>query len=123
MVRLLQITDETRSEVEKVKAYALEHPFDKEWAEAVIASTRETVGDDPNYLVHIHQGFRVVYSVDVHDGTKHHHLSISHENGYPGIPEAELILELFGIGKSVHDLDNVWIENEMKAINFLKEFQ
>lgn len=121
MLKLLQINDETRINIEKVKAYALAHLYDEQWRAEILAGIRETVGDDPNYVVHIHQGYRAVYSVDVDKGHKYHHLSLSHERGYPGVPETEIIMELFGMGKSVNDLDNVYLKELMTAVNLIKE--
>src|SRR4030042_6150655 len=121
MPKLLQINDETRIEIKKVKAYALAHLYDEQWRAEILAGIRETVGDDPNYVMHIHQGYRAVYSVDVDNGHKYHHLSISHEKGYPGVLEAEMIMELFGMGKNIKDLDNVYMEELTTAVNLIKE--
>jgi hypothetical protein len=122
-MRLVQIDDYVRNEVIKVKQYALEHPFGVKQAEAVLAGTSLPVGDNPDHVVHIHDGIRAVYSVDIHNDKKYHHLSLSSETGYPGIPEAEMVLEVFGMGTSVQNLESVWIEENMRAINFLKEFE
>lgn len=122
MLRLVQIDDYVRNEVEKVKSYALAHPYDEVYRARFLAGHELPVGDNPDHVVHIHQGYRVVYSISVIDKKKYHHLSISYEekDKYPGVPEAELILDLFGMGKSVNDLDNVWLEESLQAVNLLK---
>jgi hypothetical protein len=123
MVRVLQIDDYVRNEVAKVKKYAFEHPYDESYRALFIRGKTLPVGDNPEHVVHIHDGYRAVYSLSVLNNTKYHHLSISiEEKGkYPGIHEAEIILELFDMGKSVNDLDNVWIEEAVQAVNLLKE--
>lgn len=125
MPRILQIDDYVRKEVEKVKKYAFEHPYGEVYREKVLAGEALPVGDNPDHVVHIHDGYRAVYSITVINKINYHHLSISYEEQgkYPGIPEAELILELFGMGNSVVDLDNVWLEEQVQAVNFIKEIE
>jgi hypothetical protein len=122
MPRLVQIDEYTRREIEKIKAYALDHPYDEVYRAKYLAGRALPVGDNPEHIVHIHQGYRAVYSISVIDKQSFHHLSISYseKDQYPGLPEAELILELFGMGNSVKDLDNIWVEETNKAVNFLK---
>jgi hypothetical protein len=124
MVRILQIDDYVTNEVAKVKNYALEHPYDESYRKLFLAGKALPVGDNPDHVVHIHSGYRAVYSISVLNEKKYHHLSVSVEeiNKYPGIPEVELILDLFGMGKSINDLDNVWLEENAIAVNLLKEF-
>jgi hypothetical protein len=123
MLRILQIDDYVINEVAKVKKYAFEHPYDESYRALFLEGKALPIGDNPEHVVHIHDGYRAVYSVSVLDNIRYHHLSISVEekNKYPGIPEAEIIMELFDMGKSINDLDNVWIENAVQAVNLLKE--
>lgn len=124
MVRILQIDEYTRSEVTKIRKYAVEHPYDQDFRDKVVAGTALPVGDNPEHVLHIHDGYRVVYSIDKLEDRMYHHLSVSfiEDKKYPGQPEVECIMEMFGMGKSLHDLENVWLEEEVQAVNLLKEF-
>lgn len=110
MPRLIRLDKDTLSEIEKVKKYAAANIFDEHSLLAIKEKLSPPPGNDPNFVVHIHQNFRVVYSIDEIDKNKYHHLSISYNNGCPGIPEAIIILKAFGINKDVNELDNVWLE-------------
>lgn len=123
MLRVLQIEEYTINEVEKVKKYALEHPYDEKYREEVLAKKALPVGDNPDHVVHIHDGYRAVYSISLINSVKFHHLSISVETNYPDIRAAELILELFGMGSNVMELDNVWLEEDVRALNFIKVYK
>lgn len=125
MPRIIQIDNDVRKEVEKVKKYAFEHPYGEAYRSLVISKDALPVGDNPEHVVHIHDGYRVVYSITVHNSKKYHHLSVSvgKKGNYPGIPDTQIIMDLFGMGKDINDLDNVWLEKEMEAVNLLKEVE
>jgi len=123
MLRIINIDDYVLNEAKKVISYASEHPYDESYRILLKSGDVLPVGDNPDHVVHIHQGYRAVYSITTLDSKRYQHLSISvEEKGkYPGIPESEMILDLFGMGKDIHDLENVWMEEDVQAINFLKE--
>ena len=125
MVRILTIDDYTLKEVEKVKKYAEEHPCDENYRIMQMAGIFLPVGDNPDHVVHIHQGFRAVYCVSVIKEKCYHHLSISYEEEgrLPQPPEVQVIMNLFGLGEDLHNLDTVWLEEEVEAINLLKEIK
>lgn len=123
MPRLLQINEYTKKEIINVKKFAVEHILDDEYRIEILAGTKDPPGDNPDHVVRFHDGFRAVYSVDKINGELYHHLSLSYKTGWIGIPEATVILREFGMADDIHDLDNVWMEEEMKAVNFLKKFE
>jgi hypothetical protein len=110
MPRLIRLDKDTLSEIEKVKKYAAENIFDEHSLLAIKEKLSPPPGDNPDFVVHIHQNFRVVYTIDEINENKYHHLSISYKSGCPGIPEAIIILKAFGINREITDLDNVWLE-------------
>jgi len=122
MVRVLQLDDYVTKEVAKVIKYAFEHPYGESYRKLFIAGEVLPVGDNPDHVVHIHSGYRAVYSISVLNGKKYHHLSVSVEekDKYPSVQEAELILDLFGTGNSINNLENVWLEENVRAVNLLK---
>lgn len=123
MSRIIRIDEYTLNEIEKVKAYAFAHQDGESYRKLAKSGDALPMGYNPKRVVHIHDGYRVVYSVSTLDSMKFHHLSISvEEKGkYPGIYDTEVIMDLFGMGKDLHDLENVWIEKDTRAVNLLKE--
>ena len=123
MPRLIEIDDYTKKEIAKVIQYASENPYGEKYRLNLSEGKALPVGDNPDHVVHIHQGYRAVYSISTLKGERYHHLSVSYEENdkYPGVYEAEVILDLFGMGKSVHDLDSVWLEEKVQAVNFIKK--
>jgi hypothetical protein len=77
MPRILQIDEDTLKEVANVKAYSLAHPCGEAYRELLKVGDALPVGDNPEHVVHIHDGYRAVYSVSVLNSTKYHHLSLS----------------------------------------------
>ena len=124
MPRLLQIDEEVLKEVQKVKEYASKHPYGEDYRSLVLSNDAAPVGDNPEHVIHIHDGYRAVYSISTLGSKRFHHLSISveKEGALPSIPAAETIMELFDMGKNIHDLENVWLENNI-AVNLLKEIE
>jgi hypothetical protein len=122
MIRLITLDNYILDEVKKVIKYAQEHPYDENYRKLQMSGDVLPIGDNPSHVVHIHQGFRAVYSISILNEKSYHHLSISVEekDRYPRPKEAEVIMELFGMGNNLNDLDNVWLEEENEAINLLK---
>lgn len=125
MVRVLQINEEAIKEIEKVKSYAIAHPYDENYRKLVISGDARPVGDNPEHVVHIHDGYRVVYSIDILDSKKFHHISISVESktDYPSVPSVICIMECFDMGNDLHAMENVWPEEDVLAINLLMEYK
>lgn len=124
MVRVLQINEEAIKEIEKVKNYAIAHPYDENFRKLVLSGDVRPVGDNPEHVVHIHDGYRAVYSIDILDSKKYHHLSVSVESktDYPSVPSVTHIMEFFGMGNDLYAMENIWPEEDVLAINLIKEF-
>lgn len=120
MKRLLIIDEKSKEEILRVKKFAKKNIYDDEYRIGIIGGYNNVPGDDPNHVVHFHIGFKAVYTVNKIEDKLYHHLSLSYERGWIGIPEASTILKEFGIVDDIHDVDNVWMEEELKAINFIK---
>jgi len=77
------------------------------------------VGDNPEHVVHLHDGYRVVFSYEEQPVGLCAHMSISIESGHAPHPAAvETIMEEFGMGKNLRDCLQVWIEGN--SVNLLK---
>jgi hypothetical protein len=122
MIRVLQIDSYVLGEIEKVRQYALEHVYTDTDAKQILSGKKNPPGDNPDHVVHIHDGFRVVYSVEKHDDNLYHHISLSYKNGMIGIPKTQTILSYFGILKDINKADKVWLEHSDKeVVNILKK--
>ena len=121
-MRVFQIDDDTRKEIKKVKAFAYKHKVDEANLRATMAGIVEPVGDDPDYVVHIHDGYRVVYSVEEQPIGDCHHISVSidKKGKTPNPIAVEMILEEFGM-KKLEDSLEVWPEGI--AINIIQEIE
>ena len=122
-MRILQIDDDTRAEVAKVIAYAKEHRYDKHMIKLLISRDLKSAGDNPDYLVHIHDGYRVVYTLEEHPIGWCHHMSISIDRSkmYPHEAAVQMIMQLFGMDPKFENCLAVWPEKETESVNIIQE--
>jgi len=125
-MRLLQITDETRIDIKKVREYAEHNIISFDRLKAAIEDPLESipVGDNPEHVVHIHDGYRVVYSIEQQSMGPLAHLSISVEKKgkYPNEAAVNLILKEFGMNEVLESV-NVWLDENNQSVNILQEFK
>ena len=122
-MRILQIDDSTREDVAKVIAYAKEHQYDIHMIKLLISGDLDSPGDNPDYVVHIHDGYRVVYTLEQHKIGLCHHMSVSVEKSskYPHELAVQMIMELFGMDKEYEKCLQVWPEKISESVNVLQE--
>lgn len=119
-MRVLQIDESTVKDINKALDYADRHHID---VVATMEGRADPAGDNPDYVTYIHDGFRVVYSIEYQPKASClcKHLSVSVEGKKLPAPIAvERILEAFKM-KSLSDSISVWIEEEVGAVNVLQE--
>lgn len=121
-MRTLQINEETFKDVAGVIAYAKANVFTVKRIYELMEGKISPPGDDPGHVVHIHDGYRVVYSIDEHHQKVWSHISVSIEaqDKLPNQAAVERILELFAM-KPVMDSEAVWVEESAGAVNILQE--
>lgn len=96
-----------------------------------LVNSGKSIGDDPNFVVHIPLSYRVVFSVEEHiqktGGTvkfRHTSISIGTPNKYPGIPAVDMIIGLLGFKNKVQSGKViVHTEERVRAINIMEEFE
>ena len=76
-MRLMQINKETEEDIAKVLKYADEHRFTVAKMKLLVSGDIESPGDNPDYMLHINDGFRVVYSLEEQPMGWCHHISVS----------------------------------------------
>lgn len=121
MSKILRVDDQLRSEIKKVKEYSYKNILDEHALLAIKEKISPDPKNNPNHIVNIFQNFKAVYTVDTIDGALYHHLCLTYKDGCPSIPEAVIIMDLFGLGKDINDLDSVWLEQENFVVNLLKK--
>ena len=120
MPRVIVTDAALRDKIERLKKYAKEHIFDRESIIKMVEGKETLPGNIPEFELFIEKDFRAVYTVEKQCGKIYEHLSLTHKEGWITVPEAEIILKEFGIADDIWGLDNVWIEEKVKAVNFIK---
>jgi hypothetical protein len=120
-MRLLLIGLEEKNEINKVIDFAKKHPITQQQLTTTI------VGDIPDYVCSITEGFRIVFSFE-HQPVgwcRHISISVSDPNKLPSILAVEMIIKEFGFSDNISDQENVWIENEIlpNAINVVSKIK
>lgn len=121
-MRILQIDDETLKDIDKVIRYANKHKFGKHQMKLIMSGDLKAAGLNPDYVVHIHQGYRVVYSLEEHPIGWCQHISISVERSdkYPHEIAVKMILEAFRMSGDLNKCLNTWVEKETESVNILQ---
>ncbi len=121
-MRILQTDNSTKEDAAKVIAFASkeENIIDKHKATLIVAGDIEPPGMNPEFVIHIHDGYRVVYTREQHKELCHH-LSISVEDTdkCPNPHAVNTVLGIFGM-RDFEDSVLVWVDDE-NAINILQE--
>jgi len=109
-VRALIIDNTAKADVQRVLDYALDR---NHWYRP--GKDSRVPGDDPNFVAHLRDGFRCVFTITENRGLIYRHLSISvpaHDK-YPHVAAALTIAELFGFtgwdGKTIDQLPDGWM--------------
>ena len=121
-MRLLQIDSDVRGQIKKALEYAKGHKFTLSQLNCIIEGGAEAenqaAGFDPGFVTHIHDGYRVVYSLEEQPIGLCKHISISVEA--PGKLPHELavkeILKEFGMNPDFKSPKVVlWVEDGCPA--------
>ncbi len=124
MVRVLEINSETEEDVVKVIEYAKEHKYTMAMSKLVNAGDLPPAGLDPNFLLYIHDGFRVIYSIEEQPSGWCHHISISVEvdGKYPNEHAVQMILMLFNMYDPKKE-QLIWLDKSSESVNALFPFE
>ena len=124
MVRVLEISSETKKDAAMVIEYAKEHRYSKAMCKLINSGDLPPAGDDPNFLLYIHDGYRVIYSIEEQPLGWFHHISISVEveGNYPNEEAVQIILELFNIFDP-EERRLIWLDKSSESVNALFPFE
>lgn len=124
VVRVFEVQKTTREDIAKVIAYAKEHKYDQHKMKRVMAGDIKPAGLDPGFIVHIHDGYRMVYSLEQQPVVGWcHHLSISVEKTkkYPHPVVTMEIMKLFGMEGDFKKCLSIWQEEVTESVNILQK--
>lgn len=111
-MRPLILDDTARARIAEIKRHAERNVVTLDDIKKAI-KTGNGIGDDPAFVLNIHFGFRVVYSLEDHPGGRCHHLSMSvpEKGRSPSIQAVQVMLDEFGIKARVGDKQAmIWME-------------
>ena len=121
-MRVLQINESDRINSKKIIEYAKKHIIDKFMAKLMIAGDLPCVGDNPDHVLHIHNGYRVVFSIEQHEILCNHiSISVDTKGKYPNEHAVKMILELFGMNTEYKNSTYIYIEKKSESINIIQE--
>jgi len=120
-MRALVIDEKAKEKIRNLIKFAESHPYSIEHLKKVISGDRPPAGDYPEHVITLHEGYKVVFSIEEQPIGLCKHLSVSvNTEGMTPRPEAvELIMDEFGMGNNIHDCINVWLEKETESVNVL----
>lgn len=129
MPRVMIIGPKEKEAIQGLVSYAEKHHVDKDLIQKCMKK-EWAVGDDPNYIAYIEQGYRLVYSIEEQPRGWFRHLSVSVDNieKAPHPAAVELLMKEFGFKGSLDY--RIWMEKnvvlstgiEVNAINILQEY-
>jgi hypothetical protein len=131
MIRILQIDEKAKEAILKLKTYAENHKVNLEIIKQMASGIKQPVGDDSNFSCYLHDGFRIVYSIEEQPAGLFRHISISIDDleKLPNVFATETIINEFGFKGTISNCDSVWIEENVpvitvgfvKAINLIQK--
>lgn len=123
MMRVLLIDKNAKHEAKKVIAYAEKNIVTLAKVKLMMARDLPPVGDNPNHIFHIHNGYRVVFSIEEQPFGLCNHISVSIESKhkYPNPHAIEEILKLLNMDCKLKNSLKIWQEEEWKAINIIQK--
>ena len=123
-MRPLIIDNITKVEAEELKNFAEDNIFNTDRMLDVKNGAAKPAGDDPNYVMNIKSGYRIVYSVEQLGERMFDHMSISvnDKEAMPNPIAVDEILDLFGFdkiesGKNAITLEH--LDDGGKAVNII----
>lgn len=129
---ILVIGAEEKKSIARLMKHAEENVVTLDRVMRMFDGTEKSVGDDPNYVVELPRGYRVVFSYEIqpHD-RKARHISVSltgspKPDSCPSPAAVDMILEEFGFSgrTSPAEVESgkilVWLEEEINAVNCLE---
>jgi len=119
-MRVLILDDDAKKSIKKLMDYAHSHVLSLPMMQKTMTIELAPVGDIPDHVLYLHEGYRVVFSIETQSVGICKHLSISVRSNatHPHPAAVEQIMQEFGMG-TIKEALSVWIENETAAINVL----
>lgn len=127
-MRSLVIDEEAKTRINELVQHCAEFPISYQALEAMVEGTIRPIGDSPDHVMRLFDGFRVAFSWEVQsDFITYRHISISVSDKMPSLDAINMLLEFFQfegrLGQPTKPI-KVWIEtildSSIRAINILE---
>lgn len=104
-MRVLAINEAVQAEIDDLVRYAEQHPYSMDDLLDMYNGFLPPAGDNPNHVIHIPFGFRVVYSIEkqVKGNVRHASISIDVDVLVPSIEAVQLIISKLGYKNRLED--------------------
>ena len=120
------VDDDIREQFSNLVSYAEKHPLSIDDILDTMNKEVLPVGDDPNHVINMPFGYRIVYSVENQPSGKVRHLSMSvdEDDKCPNMAAVQETMKMLGFK---NDIENCYVKLEnispkRKAINVLEKY-
>lgn len=125
IMRGLLISNIEQKKIKDLIDFANDNVLDTDHMLDIKNGIKKPVGADPNFVLFIPIGFRVVYSVEQIGNNKQRHISISveggHKNKIPNPAAVEAILLEFDMDRE--DQNGMFLEEEVGVVNVVAPYE
>lgn len=123
-MRGLLISPVEKEKIKDLVEFASDNVVDTDTMLDIKNGDIKPVGDNPNYVIEIPIGFRIVYSVEQIGENKQRHISVSVEGGnrnkMPNPTAVDMILKEFEMDQSKQN--KMYLEEEIGAVNIIAPY-
>ena len=118
MDRVLYIGPKEKEAIDNLVKYAEANRISFSEMKELMDGKKPPMGDNPDYICYLTNGYRVVYSIEEQPLGWCRHISISVDTPkkMPSIPAVETIMHEFGFTGTIADCISVWVENDVDVI-------
>jgi hypothetical protein len=123
MPRPLIIGKEEKAAIKNLMFYAENNKINLKRMRMIMDRLLAPPGDNPNFLITLPVGFRVVFTIEQHPGGWHKHLSVSvpGKGHWPSIEAVDMIAQEFGI-ENFKD-HYIYPEEDVEAVNVVVKIE
>ena len=122
-MRVLLIDEKAKEDIRRLREHAHANEYTIDMMLDRMNNQLPPPGDDPVNVCHIHDGFKVVFTIETNGLQKARHMSVSVGDltKYPSPQAVELLMSEFGfVAKKVEEADRIYLEESVQAVNVVE---
>jgi hypothetical protein len=123
-MRALVIDGKSKEDIQNCIKYAENHRYPRSFLVARMNGKASTPGDNNSHNCYLHDGFKVVFSIEEQPfgWAKHLSVSIDDPEKMPSVEAVKLIMSEFGIKSTLDECEAIYIEDCFpKAVNIISK--